>query len=55
MKKRLYDCEKNKIKAIEDINMKFFCGIMSSSWYYDIDLCFSKYGFDEQVMISLFN
>ena len=28
---------------------------MSPSWYNDISLWFSKYGFDEQVMISLFN
>lgn len=48
------ECEKNKLKAIEDINMKFFNGIMSPSWYEDIDLWFSKYGFDEQVMVSLF-
>ena len=28
---------------------------MSPSWYADIDLWFEKYGFDDQVMIALFN
>ena len=28
---------------------------MSQSWYLDIDMWFKKYGFDEQVMIALFN
>ncbi len=53
------DLEKNsknqyRAKAIEDINNSFFPGIMSPSWYNDIDLWFKKYGFDEQVMIALF-
>ncbi len=43
-----------RAKAIEDINTSFFQGIMSPSWYNDIDLWFKKYGFDEQVMIALF-
>jgi DnaD/phage-associated family protein len=42
-------------KAIESINSKYFQGVMSPSWYNDIDLWFRKYGFDEQVMISLFD
>lgn len=41
-------------KAIEAINVSFFQGVMSTSWYNDIDLWFKKYGFDEQVMIALF-
>jgi DnaD and phage-associated domain len=41
-------------KAIENINNSFFQGIMSPSWYTQIDLWFNKYQFDEQVMISLF-
>ena len=54
------DLEKNqknqyRAKAIENINNQYFQGIMSPSWYNDISLWFSKYGFDEQVMISLFN
>lgn len=43
-----------RAKAIETINNQFFQGIMSPSWYSDIDLWFKKYNFDEQVMISLF-
>lgn len=41
-------------KAIETINNEFFQGVMSPSWYGDIDLWFSKYSFDEEVMIALF-
>lgn len=43
-----------RAKAIENINNEFFQGIMSPSWYSDIDLWFSKYNFDEEVMIALF-
>ncbi len=43
-----------RAKAIEDINASFFQGVMSPSWYNDIDLWFKKYGFDEQVMVALF-
>ena len=54
------DIKKNKdnqyrAKAIECINNMYFQGIMSPTWYSDIDLWFKKYGFDEQVMISLFD
>ena len=54
------DVEKNsknqyRARAIESINSSFFQGVMSPSWYNDIILWFNKYGFDEQVMISLFN
>lgn len=44
-----------RAKAIENINNLFFQGVMSPAWYNDIDLWFSKYGFDEQVMLALFN
>ena len=44
-----------RAKAIETINNDFFQGVMSPSWYGDIDLWFNKYGFDEEVMIALFN
>lgn len=49
--------EKNetRMRLIETINNSFFQGIMSSSWYADIDLWFKKYNFDEQVMMALFN
>ena len=46
---------KSKAKAIEHINNMYFQGIMGPSWYNDIDLWFKKYGFDEQVMIALFD
>ncbi len=42
-------------KAIDHINNMYFQGIMSPSWYNDIDTWFSKFNFDEQVMIALFN
>ena len=45
---------KSRAKAIDAINNEFFQGVMSPSWYGDIDLWFKKYGFDEQVMIALF-
>lgn len=46
---------KYRAKAIEHINDTYFQGIMSAAWYSDIDLWFKKYGFDEQVMIALFD
>ena len=53
----LKETEKNqhRAKAIENINNRFFQGIMSPSWYSDIDLWFKKYGFEEEVMFALFN
>lgn len=52
----LKNTQKNqyRAKAIETINNEFFQGVMSPSWYGDIDLWFSKYSFDEEVMIALF-
>lgn len=49
--------EKSKYRAssIETINRSFFQGLMSPAWYADINIWFDKYGFDEQVMIALFN
>lgn len=44
-----------RAKAIESINNTYFQGVMSPSWYSDIDLWFNKYGFDEQVMVALFD
>lgn len=48
---------KNQYRAsvIENINNQFFQGLMPLSLYTDIDLWFSKYQFDEQVMMALFN
>ena len=45
----------SRAKAIEHINNMYFQGIMGPSWYNDIDLLFKKFGFDEQVMIALFD
>ncbi len=45
----------SRAKAIEHINNMYFQGIMGPSWYSDIDLWFTKYQFDEQVMIALFD
>ena len=49
-------CERNKKrnKIISAINNTFFQGVMSSSWYRDIDSWFDKYNFDEDVMYALF-
>ena len=44
-----------RAKAIESINNTYFQGVMSPSWYSNIDLWFKKYEFDEQVMVQLFN
>ena len=44
-----------RAKAIESINNNYFQGIMSPSWYGDIELWFKKYGFDESVMVALFD
>ena len=46
--------DKSRSNAIEAINTMFFQGIMSPSWYSDIDLWFKKFEFDEEVMIALF-
>ena len=43
-----------RAKAIETINTMYFQGVMSPSWYTDINLWFEKYQFDEQVMLALF-
>lgn len=46
---------KERAKAIEDINNQFFQGVMSPAWYNDIDFWFNKYGFTHEVMIALLN
>ena len=54
---KVADIAKNKARAkvINHINNAYFQGIMGPSWYNDIDLWFTKYNFDEQVMIALFD
>jgi len=41
-------------RAIQSINNSCFSGSMTSAWYTEIDLFFSKYQFEEQVMVALF-
>ena len=55
-KEKIEDNTKNQSRAklIEAINTMFFQGIMSPTWYNDIDLWFRKYNFDEDVMLALF-
>ena len=43
-----------RTQAINAINSMFFQGVMSPTWYTDIDSLFTKYKFDEDVVISLF-
>lgn len=47
---------KNTIRtqAISAINAMFFQGVMSPTWYTDIDMLFAKYQFEEELMIALF-
>ena len=54
---KVADIAKNKARAkvIDHINTAYFQGIMGPSWYNDIDLWFTKYNFDDQVMIALFD
>ena len=54
---KVADVAKNKARAkvIEHINNAYFQGIMGPSWYNDIDLWFTKYNFDDKVMIALFD
>ena len=56
-KEKIENNEKSKYRAtaIESINNLYFQGIMSPSWYSNIDLWFKKYNFDEQVMVALFD
>ncbi len=46
---------KERIKLVEYLNNKYFQGVMGPTWYNDIDTWFEKFGFDKQVMISLFD
>ena len=46
---------KERIRLVEYLNNKYFQGVMGPTWYSDIDKWFDKFGFDEQVMINLFD
>ena len=54
---KVADIDKNKARAkiIEHINNTYFSGIMGPSWYNNIDIWLTKYNFDDQVLISLFD
>lgn len=45
--------ERNKMMS--DISKTFFSGLMSPSWYYEIENWFELYRFDPQVVYALFN
>ncbi|TYQ14825.1 UNVERIFIED_CONTAM: DnaD/phage-associated family protein [Acetivibrio alkalicellulosi] len=48
------EINKKRNEIIYTINNTFFQGVMSPSWYTDIDAWFDRYKFDEDVMFSLF-
>lgn len=54
---KVADIAQNKARAkiIEHINNTYFSGIMGPSWYNNIDIWLTKYNFDDQVLISLFD
>lgn len=45
---------KNRLKTITLINNTYFQGLMSPTWYTDIDMMITKYNFSEEVLIALF-
>jgi len=49
------ELSKERAHTIECINDQCFQGVMTPSWYTDIDMLYNKYGFDDQVMLALFN
>jgi DnaD/phage-associated family protein len=51
-----FSSERNikRSRSITAINNRFFQGVMSPSWYTDIDAWFDKYQFEEDVMFALF-
>ena len=49
-----FDKNKKRNEIIYTINNAFFQGVMSPSWYTDIDAWFDRYKFDEDVMLALF-
>lgn len=54
---KVADVAKNKARAklIEHINNTYFSGIMGPSWYNNIDIWLTKYNFDDQVVLALFD
>ncbi len=51
------NCERSKKRnsTVTAINNTYFQGVMSPSWYTDIDAWFARYDFDEDVMYALFS
>lgn len=43
-----------RTQTINEINSMFFQGVMSPTWFTDIDTLFVKYKFDDDVVIALF-
>jgi DnaD/phage-associated family protein len=50
-----YEKNSSRIKMLKTINQQFFQGIMSPSWYMEIDSYFERYGFSEEVIYALFS
>ena len=46
---------KERLKLITYLNNKYFQGVMGPTWYNDIDIWLTKYEFDDQVIIALFD
>lgn len=44
-----------RLKLISYINNKYFQGVMGPTWYNDIDVWLSKFEFEDQVLIALFD
>ncbi len=44
-----------RARMMADISKTFFSGLMSPSWYYEIENWFELYGFEPQVVYALFN
>ena len=49
------DVADQRSKMMADISKTFFSGLMSPSWYYEIEDWFERYRFDPQVVYALFN
>ncbi len=46
---------KERIQLVQFLNNTYFQGVMGPTWYSDIDMWLDKYGFDDQVLITLFD
>ena len=46
---------KERLQLVQYLNNTYFQGVMGPTWYSDIDVWLDKYGFDEQVLITLFD